>query len=81
MDSGEDKKPDKKGMMDAYARYSSMAIQMALIIGGGSYLGHWLDSRSDSDFALWTLILSLSSVILALYIVLKQVIDHGKRDD
>lgn len=59
------------------AKFSSLAFQMAFIIGGGTFLGDYLDENQENAFPLWTLILSLTSVGLALYYVLKEII---KRD-
>jgi hypothetical protein len=59
------------------AKFSSLAFQMAFIIGGGTLLGDYLDQKQQNEFPIWTLILSLTSVGLALYYVLKEII---KRD-
>jgi len=59
------------------AKFSSLAFQMAFIIGGGTFLGDYLDKNQQNEFPIWTLILSLTSVGLSLYYVLKQII---KRD-
>lgn len=64
----------KKKQLNAYAKYSGMAIQMGVIIGLGTWLGVWADSKIDMEFPLFTLILSLFSVITALYLVLKDFI-------
>jgi ATP synthase protein I len=64
-------KPKKKQLND-YARYSAMGFQMALIIflctWGGVKLDEWLGLKKVPIF---TLILSLSSVVLSLYYFLR----------
>jgi F0F1-type ATP synthase assembly protein I len=66
--------PDqKKQQLNAYARYSSMAFQMLVIIlagvFGGFKLDHWLNSKP-----VFTILLSLISVILAIYFVTKDLL-------
>jgi F0F1-type ATP synthase assembly protein I len=47
--------------------YSNLAIQMGIIIGIGTYFGNYLDKSFQNQTPWWTLILSLSSVLLAFY--------------
>ena len=69
------KNPEKtaKSLSD-YAKYSSLAFQMIVIIligvVGGIKLDHWL----KMTFPLFTVVLSFLAVILALYYVLKDFI-------
>lgn len=46
-------------------------MQMAIIIGGGMFGGYQLDKLTKWEFPLFTLLLSLSSVALAIYIAIK----------
>ena len=64
--------------LNAYAKYSSLGIQMALIIGGGCYGGYKLDEYFKTVTPIFTIILSLLSIALAMYIVLKDFIKPGK---
>ncbi len=50
----------------------NIPIQMGVIIFGFTYLGIWLDSRFKTN-NLFTIILSLFSVFIALYNVINQV--------
>jgi len=72
------KNPDPKRSLNNYARYSSIAIQMAVIIilgvFGGYKLDNWLNTRP-----ILTVILSLLSVITAIYLVTRDLLK--KRDD
>lgn len=72
-------KPDKQGrkLLDNYARYSSIALQMAVIIGLGVFGGVQLDKWMKIPFPVFTVILSLTSVVLAIYYVVKDLI--GKK--
>ena len=60
-----------------YAKYSALGIQMGIIIGGLTWLGTFLDQKYVTT-PLWTVVLSLSSVFIALYLVIKEVIKMNK---
>jgi len=60
-----------------YVKYSGLGIQMGAIIAGLTWLGTFLDAKYQST-PLWTVILSLSSVFIALYVVIKEVINMNK---
>ncbi|MFA7272342.1 MAG: AtpZ/AtpI family protein [Crocinitomicaceae bacterium] len=62
-----------------YAKYSSLGIQMGITIAGLTWLGTFLDTKYATK-PLWTVILSLSGVAIALYLVIKEVIQMGKDD-
>lgn len=68
-----DEKEAKK-QLNAYARYSTLGIQMAVIIGGCVWLGVWLDGRYNPGGSGWTVGLSLFGVAAALYQVMNGVI-------
>lgn len=68
-------KPTKNNRVNTYAKYSGLAFQMAIIIGGGTYGGVLLDENSEREFQLYTLIFSLLSVFIAMYLVIKQVMN------
>ena len=69
---------DKKDGVNKFARYSSMGIQMAIIIGFSSWLGVYLDQQKNPPGTLYTVLLSLSGVAIALYLVIKEVIKMSK---
>ena len=73
-----DKQPQKPNKLNAYAKYSAIAIQMAVIITMGTLGGVKLDELFDFEFPLMTLILSLSSVILSMYLAIKDVIKYNQ---
>ncbi|MBF8148981.1 AtpZ/AtpI family protein [Winogradskyella sp. F6397] len=64
----------KKSDLNSYARYSSIAIQMVIIIGVGTFIGVKLDEYFPNEHKLYTLILSLSSVILSMVYVIRRII-------
>lgn len=63
----------KKRPLDQFLKFSSIAIQMGVIIGAGTYAGLKLDEYLEKEFPLFTLILSLVAVFGALYFVIKEV--------
>lgn len=63
------KKPNN--LFSGYARYSSIAIQMLVIIAGGSIGGFYLDKWVGLGFPVFTLVLSVLSVFIAIYIAVK----------
>lgn len=63
-----------------YAKYSGLGIQMGIIIGGLTWLGTFLDEKYSSK-PLWTVVLSLISVVIALYLVIREVIQMNKDND
>ena len=60
-----------------FIKYSGIAFQMIAIILSGVYAGIWLDEKIPLTFPLFKLVLSLFSVGLSMYIVIKQVSNEG----
>ena len=57
----------------AFYRFTGMAIKMAVIITGGTLGGVELDKRTDLEFPVFTLVLSLLSVSVAMYLVIRDL--------
>jgi len=74
-----DNHPSKKNpkVLNNYARYSNLGAQMVVIILAGTFGGIKLDKMLHLKFPVFTVVLSFGSVILALYVVLKEV--SGKK--
>jgi len=58
-----------------------MAVEMMAIIAVGTIAGYKIDERNESEFPLWTLILSLVAVFAALYLIIRNVIRDAKEDE
>lgn len=71
----------KKKSLDNYARYSSIAFQMLVIILAGVFGGIKLDQWLKLKAPVFTVILSLLSVILAIYYVTRDLIRSGNDTD
>lgn len=69
----------KKNQLNNYARYSSMAFQMGLIIFGGSYGGVLLDRYLNWNFPVFTFIFSILSVVIAVYFFIRDLIKTDKK--
>ena len=76
MSTQPEKQPQKP--LNAYAKYSALGVQMAVIIGAGTYGGHWLDTHYNNKTPVFTIVLSLVSIAIAMYIVLKDFIKPKK---
>lgn len=66
------KRPKKT--LNSYTRYSSIAFQMLVIILAGVFGGRELDKWLDMQFPVFTLVLSILAVILAIYSVIKDLL-------
>lgn len=67
------KKNQKDSPLKFYARYSTLAIQMIVIIVGGAFGGKALDNWLDWEFPVFTLVLTILSVVIALFIGLRDL--------
>jgi ATP synthase protein I len=72
------KKSGSANPLNNYARYSSIAIQMLVVIGGGVFGGYMLDKYLDWRFPVFTVILSFLSVLFAIYLAVRDFIHPGK---
>ena len=72
-------KKNKKKQLNSYIKYSSLTTQMAVIIAAGAFFGDYLDEKNYSDIPIYTIIFSLLSIFLALYYVLKKIINQNEK--
>jgi F0F1-type ATP synthase assembly protein I len=72
---------DPKERTNKYLKFSSLGIQMGIIIGGFAYLGSYLDERHKNKTPWWTLGLTLFGVGAGLYLMIKEVIKMSKEND
>ena len=63
-----------KNKLKNYAKYSNLAIQMMVIIVVGTFGGFKLDEFLDWGFPVFTILLSLGAVIVAIYLAVKDLI-------
>ena len=67
----------EKKKLNAYAKYSSISIQMALIIVIGAFGGKKIDAFLDLKFPIFTLVLIILSLIVAVYLAIKDIIKYN----
>lgn len=67
MEMNQGKKKSSDGGTPVYAKYMGLAFQLFGIIGAGTYLGWWLDQRSETKFPVWILVCCFVSVFVAFY--------------
>ncbi len=69
------KKKKQKNKFSEYAKYTNIAFKMSAIILAGVFGGREIDRLWTSlEFPLATLVLSLLSVSLAIYVIIKSLI-------
>jgi F0F1-type ATP synthase assembly protein I len=79
MEENPDNKPKKE--LKTYVRFTGAAFQMAGTIVAAALLGVWLDKKFNPGGNMWTLICTLTGVVVAMYIIIKEVIDMNKEKE
>jgi F0F1-type ATP synthase assembly protein I len=80
MPEEEDSSAKPKKQINTYAQLSSMAIQMGVTIAAGVLAGDWLDEHYQNKTPIWTIVLSLFSIAIAFYFVIKGAKKLSKND-
>ncbi|MDW5289025.1 AtpZ/AtpI family protein [Formosa sp. PL04] len=73
-------KDPKKKQLNKYIRFTSIALQMGLTIYLGSVLGQWLDVEFNNDNQLYFKIVTLLAVLIAMFSVIRQVLNITNKD-
>lgn len=55
----------KENPLKFYAKYSSLGLQMIVIILAGAFGGRAIDNYSSNDFPVFTVVLTILAVVLA----------------
>lgn len=61
-------------------RFSSMAIQMGVIIGLAAWGGTELDARAKNEKPIYTIILCLLGIGISLYLIIKEALKLSNDD-
>ena len=64
----------KKKQLNNYVKYTSLGIQMLVIIGAGVFGGYYLDTWLENGFPVFLILLSILSVGTAIYYAIKDFI-------
>ena len=73
----EDHKQPEKNSPNKWVVFMNIPFQMGIIIFAFTYLGMWLDEKY-TDSSVFTIVLSLLSVFIALFNVIRQVKNINK---
>jgi hypothetical protein len=63
---------------NAFFKFSTLAMQMAAVIGLAAWGGQKLDARAGNKVPVYTIVLSLLGIFAGLYLVLKDFIRPRK---
>jgi hypothetical protein len=73
-DSQEPSQPNKKlNQSNAYLKYSSLAIQLLIVIGFFGWLGYKIDGWLDIKFPAFVLLLGFASFAAMMYLVYRSI--------
>tara|TARA_R110002020_G_scaffold449770_1_gene663102 strand:+ start:1580 stop:1807 length:228 start_codon:yes stop_codon:yes gene_type:complete len=64
---GKESKKKAESGTPAYVKYIGLSFQLFGVIGGGTWLGWWLQQKSDMKFPLWLLLFCFASIGIAFY--------------
>ncbi len=73
--------PSQPPKNNQFIKFSSLGFQMAITIGLGAWGGNYLDTKYQNEQPIYTIILILLSIGIALYMVIKEVIKLTKEDE
>jgi hypothetical protein len=74
-----DKKTNKQKLTNKWLVMMNIPFQMGIIIFSFTYLGMWLDEKY-TDTSVFTIVLSLTSVFLSLYNIIRQIKNLNKEN-
>ncbi|MBU2950346.1 AtpZ/AtpI family protein [Tamlana agarivorans] len=77
----DNKKEKPKNQLNKYIRFTTIALQMGLTIYLGSVLGAWVDSKTGNTNQLYYKIITLLAVFLAMFSVIRQVLNITNNND
>ena len=71
----------KKSGPNPLMRFAGVGIQMGVIITGGALLGNYLDEKQQNEKPIWTIILSLLAIGIAMYLVIRAALNLTKDEE
>jgi len=72
-------KKDKKSQLKFYAIYSSLGIQMVVIVIAGAFGGRELDKWLQWHFPVFTIVLTLLGIVLSILYGIRELFKHQKK--
>lgn len=74
MDKNEQNQSEEEGKaVNAYAKYTGLAVQMIVVIGAFAFAGYQIDEATRHQTKWVTAALSLTGVFVSLYLVIRSV--------
>jgi F0F1-type ATP synthase assembly protein I len=70
-----------KKSFNTFARFSSVGIQMGVVIALFTWLGTYLDAKYQNKTPYWSVGLSLFGVLAGLTLVIREVIQLSKKNE
>lgn len=67
---------EKKRSYNKYIKYSNIGLQMLIIIAAGAFGGQALDKRFEWETPVFTIILSLLAVAIAIILVIRSILNE-----
>lgn len=67
------RKKSQHKQVSNFAKYSTLAMQMGVVIGAFAFLGDYIDDKYSFKNPVFTIILSLFGVFGSMYILLKGI--------
>lgn len=71
----------KKTGPNPLMRFAGVGIQMGVIITGGALLGNYLDEKQQNEKPIWTIVLSLLAIGIAMYLVIRAALNLTKDEE
>ncbi|MDO4228879.1 MAG: AtpZ/AtpI family protein [Capnocytophaga sp.] len=65
--------------LSKWLKFSQAGLQMAVTIAICAFLGDWLDTKFPNSYSLFTVVLSLFGVLVAMYVVIRQVMNMSDK--
>jgi hypothetical protein len=73
-----EKNPNKENPLKFYAKYSSLALQMIVIIVAGAFGGRELDKLTNWEFPVFTVVLTILAVVVATIYGMRELFKQKK---
>ena len=64
-----------------FLKFSQMGIIMGAVIGGFTWFGMWLDGKYPNEKNVWTVVFSLSGVLISMFYMIKDIMRITKEDE
>ena len=63
-----------------FVKFSSLGVQMIVLIGGGAWGGQLLDNKMQNEKPVFTIVFSLLGIFASLYFVIREANKLSKDD-